>query len=219
MLRLRTSPSSGWRRCCPTQNRNRRPFRVPRTTQGAGSNYKNSEPPPVARVDREGLGRSRGGLSTKIHLLADSGCRPLARATTAGQRHDSLAFEPLMGRLRIGRLGPGRPRTRPGRLLADKAYSSRRIRSYLRRRRIKATIPEKSDQRKARAAKGSTGGRPPAFDTEAYKLRNTVERTNNRLKAFRAVAMRTDKREFVFNGTIDVASIKIWLRNPVNQDP
>jgi len=61
--------------------------------------------------------------------------------------------------------------------------------------------------------------RPPAFDTEAYKRRNTVERTFNKLKAFRAVAMRTDKREFVFQGTIDVASIKIWLRDPVTQDP
>lgn len=124
-----------------------------------------------------------------------------------------------MGRLRIRRLGRGRARTRPGRLLADKAYSNRSIRSYLRRRRIKATIPDKSDQQKARAAKGSKGGRPPGFDTEAYKQRNTVERTNNKLKTFRAVAMRTDKREFVFNGTIDVASIKIWLRNPTKQDP
>jgi len=68
--------------------------------------------------DREGLGRSRGGLSTKLHLLADHRCRPLARVTTAGQRHDSLAFEALMARLRIERRGPGRPRTRPDRVLA-----------------------------------------------------------------------------------------------------
>ena len=104
-------------------------------------------------------------------------------------------------------------------MLADKAYSNRKIRSYLRRRRIKATIPEKSDQQKARAAKGSRGGRPPAFDTEAYKGRNTAERAFNKLKGFRAFAMRTDKREFVFQGTVDVASIKIWLRHPVKQDP
>ncbi len=103
--------------------------------------------------------------------------------------------------------------------MADNAYSNRKIRACPRRRRIKATIPEKSDQQKARAAKGSKGGRPPVFDTEAYKKRNTVERLNNELKAFRAVAMRTDKREFVFNGTVDAASIKIWLRNPTNQDP
>ena len=142
----------------------------------------------------------------------------MARVTTAGQRHDSLAFEPLMGRLRIRRLGRGRPRTRPGRLLADKAYSNRTIRAYLRRPRIKATIPEKTDQQQTRAAKGSHGGRPPAFDPEAYKQRNTVERGHNKLKAFRGVAMRTDKREFVFHGTIDIASIKIWLRHPTKQD-
>ncbi len=138
---------------------------------------------------------------------------------TAGQRHDSLAFEPLMGGLRIRRIGPGRPRTRPGRLLGDKAYSIRSIRSHLRRRRIITTIPEKSDQQKTRAAKGSAGGRGPALDTEAYKGRNTVERAFNKLKAFRAIALRTDKREFVFQGTLDVASIKIWLRDPVDQDP
>lgn len=158
-------------------------------------------------------------MSTKIHLLADMRCRPLAQGTTAGQRHDSVAFEPLLGRLRIRRLGRGRPRTRPDRLLADKAYSNRAIRAHLRRRKIKATIPEKSDQRKTRGAKRSHGGRPCAFDTEIYKDRNTVERTINKLKSFRAVAMRTDKREFVFRGTIDIASIKIWLRNPTKQDP
>jgi transposase len=153
-------------------------------------------------------------LTTKIHLMADSRCRPLARVITAGQRHDSLAFEPLMGRLRIRRPGPGRPRTRPGRMVADKAYSNRAIRSHLRRRRIPADIPEKADQHKARAAKGSAGGRPPRFDPQAYKQRNTTERAINKLKAFRAFALRTDKRAFIYQGTIDVASIKIWLRDP-----
>jgi len=124
-----------------------------------------------------------------------------------------------MRRLRIRRPGRGRPRTRPGWLQADKAYSNRKIRTYLRQRRIKATIPEKTDQQQTRAANGSRGGRPCAFDTETYKDRNTVERTINKLKGFRAVAMRTDKREFVFRGTIDVASIKIWLRHPAKQDP
>ena len=138
--------------------------------------------------------------------------------TSAGQRHDSLAFAPLLRRLKVARTGPGRPRTRPDRLLADKAYSNRTIRAELRRRRIRAAIPEKRDQQQARAARGSAGGRPPAFDAEAYKQRNTVERSIGKLKEVRAVAMRTDKREFVFRGTIDVASIKIWLRNPVNQD-
>lgn len=139
--------------------------------------------------------------------------------TTGGQRHDSLAFEPLMHRLRIPRVGPGRPRTRPDRLLADKAYSNRQIRSHLRRRGIKATIPEKSDQQAARTDKSSRGGRPPAFDTEEYKNRNTAERAFNKLKEFRAVATRTDKREFIYQGTIDVASVRIWLRDPVENHP
>jgi len=158
-------------------------------------------------------------LSTKIHLLADTKCRPLARVTTAGQRHDSKAFEAVMKDLRIA--GPDRscPRTRPDRVLGDKAYSSKKIRAHLRRRGIKATIPEPSDQVRHRAAKGSKGGRPPAFDPESYKQRNVVERTINKLRGTRAVATRYDKREYVYQGTIDVASIRIWLRHPVRTHP
>ncbi len=59
-------------------------------------------------------------------------------------------------------------------------------------------------------------GRPPAFDEQAYKERNTVERCIGKLKQFRAVATRYDKREIIFAGTIDVASIQIWLRDPVS---
>ena len=94
----------------------------------------------------------------------------------------------------------------------------RKSRVHLRRRGIKATIPAKTDQQKSRLSRGSAGGRPPVFDGESYKERITVERTINKLKDFRGVAMRTDKREFIFQGTIDVASIQIWLRHPVNQD-
>jgi transposase len=143
-------------------------------------------------------------------------CRPLARITSAGQRHDSLAFGPLMGQLKIARRGPGRPRTRPGRVLGDKAYSSAAIRGHLRRRRIKATIPEPSDQARHRLRRGSKGGRPPAFDPSAYKDRNTVERAFSQLRQHRAVATRFDKRDFIWRGTIDVASIRIWLRHPVH---
>jgi transposase len=187
-----------------------------RYTQGAEPNDKN---PPPERRDREALGRSRGGLTTKLHLLADLRRRPLTRVTTAGQRHDSKAFPLLMNRLRIRRRGPGRPRTRPGRLLGDKAYSNRTIRAQLRRRRITTVIPEPADQIRNRLARGSRGGRPPAFDTEGYKQRNTVERTFNRLKAFRAVATRYDKRDYVYRGTVDVASIKLWLHDLVLDDP
>jgi transposase len=120
-----------------------------------------------------------------------------------------------MNRLKIARRGRGRPRTRPGRVLADKAYSSRAIRSHLRGRGIRATIPEPADQVRNRARRGSKGGRPPAFDAGACKQRNTVERAFCKLRQHRAVATRYDKRDFTWRGTVDVASIRIWLRDPV----
>jgi len=165
--------------------------------------------------DREALGRSRGGLTTKVHFAADQRCRPISRVITPGQRHDSVAFEPVMAGIRIGRRSPGRPRTRPGRVLGDKAYSTKAIRSHLRKRGIKTTIPERTDQQAHRARLGSKGGRPPRFDPEAYTQRNVVERCINKHKQFRAVATRYDKRAYIFAGTVDVASIRIWLRDPV----
>lgn len=136
--------------------------------------------------------------------------------TSAGQRHDSLAFVPLMDRLKIARRRPGRPRTRPGRVLGDKAYSASAIRAHLRRRGIKATIPEPADQTRNRRRRGSRGGRPPGFDAAAYKQRNTVERAFGQLRQHRAIATRYDKRDYVWRGTVDVASIRIWLRHPAS---
>jgi transposase len=99
--------------------------------------------------------------------------------------------------------------------LADKAYSSKAIREHLATRGIKAVIPIKDDQASARARKGSRGGRPPAFDKDRYRERNTVERAVNKHRAPRAVATRYDKRDYIYRGTIAVASIRIWLRDPV----
>lgn len=145
----------------------------PRTwSRGAAANDKN----PAARPGREGLGRSRGGLSTKIHLAADRRCRPVARILSPGQHGDCPRFIPLLEAIRISRRGLGRPRTRPGAAMGDKAYSSAANRAYLRKRGIAAVIPVKEDQKKHRRARGSAGGRPPAFDAGRYKERNTVER-------------------------------------------
>ncbi|MFC5639735.1 transposase, partial [Streptomyces bullii] len=88
---------------------------------------------PAGEPDDHAIGRSRGGLTTKIHLVADGRCRPLAFVLTAGQAGDAPAFTDVMARLRVPR-PRGRPRTRPDLVLADKAYSSREIRDHLRKR-------------------------------------------------------------------------------------
>src|SRR6266571_848259 len=147
------------------------------TARGASANDK--------KTGREAIGRSRGGLTTKIHLAADLRCRPVARLTSPGQHGDSPRFIPLMEAIR------------------------------LRRHHITAVIPVKEDQKKHRRDRGRTGARPPAFDAGWYNKRNTVERCFSKLKQFRAVATRYDKRERIYQGTIDVASISIWLRDPV----
>jgi hypothetical protein len=89
--------------------------------------------PVAAQGGREALGRSRGGLSTKIHLTADRRCRPLTRLLGAGQHGDCPKLILPMEAIRISRLGKGRPRTRPAAAMGDKAYSSAANRAYLRR--------------------------------------------------------------------------------------
>ncbi|MFJ5038922.1 IS5 family transposase [Streptomyces parvulus] len=169
-------------------------------------------PPGGGGAGGEGQGRSRGGFTTKLHLSADGRCRPLSLIVTPGQRADCTQFTPVLEKIRVPRTGPGRPRKKPDSLAADKAYSNGPCREYLRRRGIRHTIPEKTDSQAARLCKGSRGGRPPGFDEERYKKRNTVERAINRLKHARTVATRYDKRGYVFLGTATAATLVIWLR-------
>lgn len=117
-----------------------------------------------------------------------------------------------MDKIRVPRLGPGRPRRLPDSVGADKAYSNSVIRAYLRRRGIRHVIPEKSDRKAARRKRGSRGGRPAGFDKARYRARNSVERAINKLKQFRAVATRYDKRGYVYLGTVTAAALLIWLR-------
>ncbi|WP_063731098.1 IS5 family transposase [Streptomyces sp. RTd22] len=168
--------------------------------------------PAQHRAD-EGLGRSRGGLTTKIHLAGEGGLRPLSLLVTPGQWGDAPQMITILERIHVPRPAGGRARTRPDHLSGDKAYSSRRNRRYLRRRQIRHTIPERRDQRAHRRRRGSNGGRPTGFDAYRYARRNEVERLINRLKISRAVAMRFDKRAYVFHGTVTVASLRLWLRS------
>ena len=121
-------------------------------------NYKNSA---ISEPDDHGLGRSRGGLTTKLHALTDTATCPVAMLLTAGQAGDNPQLLPLVdGYFRTEQTSDG---ARDVRLLADKAYSHPSTRTALRRRGIKHTIPERDDQIARRKAKGSAGGRPPAF--------------------------------------------------------
>ncbi|NEA82614.1 IS5 family transposase [Actinospica acidiphila] len=163
--------------------------------------------------DDHALGRSRGGLTPKVHLACDGKGRPLVLLVTPGQRHDSVCARILLERIRVPRSGLGRPRCRPDQVIADKAYSSRGFRAYLRRRGITHTIPEKADQRRHRLRRGSRGGRPPGFDRETYRRRNLVERCFNRLKGFRGIATRYDKTATSYETAVSLASLLLWARS------
>jgi transposase len=164
----------------------------------------------VAEAD-EALGRSRGGFSTKLHLAFEGRGRPLAVRLTAGQRHESTQLAAVLDSIRVPR-PRGRPRQRPAVMALDKGYSYPKCRQLLRQRGIRHVIPERKDQKARRQAQGKGGGRPPQFDREIYRLRNWAERGVNRLKQFRRIATRYEKRAANYLGFVHLACIMIWLR-------
>jgi len=147
-------------------------------------------------------------VTTKLHLACDGRGRPLALVLTPGQRHDSTQLEAMLAAIRVPRAGRGRPRTRPGHLIADKGYSYARCRAVLRQRGIPHTIPQRRDQRARRAGRP---GRPLGFDRDRYRGRNVVERGINRLKQWRGIATRSEKRGVNYRAMTVIASLMIWL--------
>jgi len=129
---------------------------------------------------------------------------------TPGQAGDNPQLLPLLDEIRD--IDVDGQRVRVGRVIADKAYTHPSTRTALRARKIKTTIPERTDQIARRKAKGSAGGRPPAFDPDLYRLRNVVERCFNRLKQFRGLATRYAKRAAYHRAEIVLACIVLHLR-------
>lgn len=150
--------------------------------------------------ETEALGRSQGGVSTKVQLQAEGSGKPMSFVLSPGQRHEAVVFKSLLEQGAVRRKGGGRPRTRPQRVIGDKGYSSSAIRCYLRHRGMRQTIPCKSNQRRR--------GR---FDRGSYRQRNWIECLINQLKQFRRVATRYEKRAENYLTMLTLAAIWIWL--------
>ncbi|MFZ2235819.1 MAG: IS5 family transposase [Dokdonella sp.] len=163
--------------------------------------------------EHHALGRSRGGWGTKVHLACEQGRGVVSMLLTPGQAGDPPQMIPVLNQIQVPRPGNrGRPRQRPERVLADAAYSSRANRSWLAERHIRATIPIKADQARHRAARGSRGGRPPVFDTNAYRDRHAIECAINANKQYRAFATRYDKLAVRYDAVTRIVNISRWLR-------
>lgn len=135
------------------------------------------------------MGRSRGGLTTKIHMLADSLGRPLRISVTAGQTGDITAAPALLE----GQTAKA--------VLADKAYDSNALRALIASMGAEAVIPSNRTRKVI-----------IPYDTALYKHRNRIERCFNRLKHFRRFATRYDRRTIHFAGFTALAATMIWLR-------
>lgn len=140
--------------------------------------------------EAEGLGRSRGGFTTKLHARCDRQGRPLCFVLTPGQAHDVKGFGPLFGMLA----------DRIEALLADKGYDTDAIREELAKADVEAVIPAKSNRRT-----------PITHDRKKYRWRNLVERLFNKLKNWRRVATRYDKTAESYLGFVALASVTLWL--------
>ena len=137
------------------------------------------------------MGRSRGGLTTKIHALVDAEGRPISLKLTEGQAHDGRSAADMFETLGSGDI-----------LLADRAYDSDDLREDMSTRGVWANIRAMPNRVKAYP-----------FSGWVYRQRNAVERYFNKLKHFRAVATRYDKRDDNYLASIQFASIRIWLRS------
>lgn len=136
------------------------------------------------------MGRSRGGLTTKIHALVDANGLPITLKLTEGQAHDGRSAVDMLETIGDDQI-----------LLADRAYDSNALRQSLAERGAWANIKPLANRKNI-----------PVFSAFLYRYRNLVERFFNKLKHFRAVATRYDKHDANYLALVKLASAKIWMR-------
>lgn len=136
------------------------------------------------------MGRSRGGLTTKIHALVDANGLPILLKLTEGQAHDGRSATDMLGAIGNGQI-----------LLADRGYDSDALRATLKERGAWANVKPMPNRKNI-----------PAFSKFLYKYRNLVERFFNKLKHFRAIATRFEKHDANFLALVKLAATKIWMR-------
>ncbi|GAA3079235.1 hypothetical protein GCM10010448_70880 [Streptomyces glomeratus] len=178
--------------------------------------YVNAPPTATPTIEITGVHRSPATADYYQYLPIDRyrSCETGVYAQIPSRSKTHFRYTPyftaVMEQIRVPRIGPGRPRVRPANVLGDKGYSSRAIRTWLRRRGIRHPIPERADQVRNRLRRGSRRGRPPVFDKQLYKRRN-VERCFNRLKQWRGIATRYDKTAESYQAAVTLASLLMWV--------
>jgi transposase len=136
------------------------------------------------------MGRSRGGLTTKIHALVDANGLPILLKLTEGQAHDGRSAADMLDHIGKGQI-----------LLADRAYDSDGLRRELTKRGAWANVKPMPGRVNI-----------PAFSSFLYRFRNLVERFFNKLKHFRAVATRFEKHDANYLALVKLAAARIWMR-------
>jgi transposase len=153
----------------------------------------------------QALGRSRGGFSTKIHVMCEGGGLPITVLLSPGETHESTMLDPLLSSVNIGGK-PGAPRRRFEVVSGDKGYDGETQRAIVRAHGSMPLIPRR------RKKDGSYPTEAEGFDKERYKKRNVIERLIGKLKEFRRVATRFDKLAESFRCFVIIGFIRIWLR-------
>lgn len=178
--------------------------RAHKAAAGANRNEGNEVLTPAESQKKQALGESRGGLSTKIHIVVEGEGKPLAVRISPGQEHETKQAIPLVDDINVGGK-QGRPRKRLDTIAGDKGYDSKAIRNELKRRGTTPVIAHRRNKY------GEYPSSAEGFDKEKYRGRNVVERTIGHIKELRRIATRYEKLSAQYMAMLHLAFIRLWL--------